>query len=344
MQKLPSFLILILGLTLLPFYQLDVYAQTANGIMDVVFIDLGSAGDSTLIIFPNGKTMLIDGGLKNGYPNVKSVLDEYNVDTINLMLATHSDRDHVNGLTELLQNGEFQVDEIWVNPIEDTGSTYQEFLTSANGINVVVATVGKKIELDNTVDAQIVSPPDYLIEADGTTATLDNSNSLVTKIVYNGVSFLFTGDATHTTEDWLIVNQGSFDSLDIDIMNGLHHGTKYANSENFIQVTTPNLVIFSANENNQYGHPHPEAIQRYENAGVRTLQTGLVGDVVIQTDGTRCSLFLDGEPEQPCYSGITIVPEFSLAVIVLVSALVPTILLSKRKTSYNYGHCDNVVF
>jgi competence protein ComEC len=117
-------------------------------------------------------------------------------------------------------------------------------------------------------------------------------------------------------------------------MNGLHHGTKYANSENFIQATTPNLVIFSANENNQYGHPHPESIQRYENTGIRTLQTGLVDDIVIQTDGTRCSLLLDGEPEQPCYSGVIVVPEFPFAVIVLVSALVPTILLSKRKTGF----------
>ena len=81
-----------------------------------MYIDLKTAGDSTLVKFPNGKTMLIDGGYKKSYPHVKPILDFHGVEVIDIMVATHPDADHINGLKELLKVGDFQVKKVCPRP------------------------------------------------------------------------------------------------------------------------------------------------------------------------------------------------------------------------------------
>ena len=127
---------------------------------------------------------------------------------------------------------------------------------------------------------------------------------------------------------WL-VNRYAADVLDVDILNAPHHGSKHASTPAFIGATTPRTVIFSTNENNQYGHPHQDAVNRY--AGADHLLRTHTGDIIIQTDGAGCSMFLNGnlEDEVACFGGIAVVPEFSHIMMIGIIAMIPVILLER---------------
>lgn len=288
------------------------YAQSTpgvdvDGLLSVTFIDLKTKGDSTLIVLPNESVILIDGGMPSAYPNIKKVLDDFKIDTIDVLVATHADQDHIAGLNSLLQNSQFTIKQVLTSPISKDTKTYQKFLqhTAYNRIN---AYAGYDIALDDSVNIQIISPPEGYRLSKATNAGLENTNSLVTLLEYGDIEFLFTGDATYVTENWLINNVHG-DDLDVDILNAPHHGSKHSSTVGFIDATSPELVIYSANVENQYGHPHADTINRYKSQGITGLHTGMVGHVLIQTDGTGCSLMLQGMLESPCFEDVISVSE-----------------------------------
>ena len=337
-MKIFSGILLFVSLVLL-LYNDNAFGQTTDNILTVIFIDLGKEGDSTLVIFPNNNTMLIDGGLKfdESFEKVKSVLEENNVRRINLMIGTHADADHIGGLARLLAEDSLyynKVDEIWTNGLPHTSDIYNEFIENIANQDTAqhrIAVAPMSTNLGNPVLVQLVSPPQEGISSNSDHATEQNSNSLITRMIYGDISFLFTADTTWTTEEWLVENNSEL--IDIDIMNAPHHGTKYASGyreTGFIEATSPELVIFSANTDNKYGHPHDEAKQRYDDADI-TLQTGVVGNIVIKTDGKRCSLILVGKPEQPCFDGVQTIPEFPLTVLSLLLAFIPILFLTRNR-------------
>ncbi len=316
----------------------DITGTEANpashdGLLSVVFVDLQTKGESILVIFPNGKTMLIDGGMPSAYPKLESVLKQHGISEIDVMIGTHADQDHIAGLTKVLDDSDFVVKQVLISYIPSSTLTYRNFLDelSDNGLQSQAVFDGHIIDVDSSVATKILSPPIGGIQ-DGPSASLANSNSLVTLLEYGNVSFLLTADATHTTELWIVQNHPN---LDIDIMNGPHHGSKHSSTDAFIDHITPQLVIFSANLNNEYGHPHQEAVNEYLSRGINHYQTGLEGNIVIKTDGSGCSLILEGQPEQPCYSGVQVVPEFPFVLTILVGSVFGVVLLSKFKRLQN---------
>lgn len=306
---------------------IEANPDSHDGLLSVVFVDLQTKGESILVIFPNGKTMLIDGGMPSSYSKLESVLKQYNVTEIDVMIGTHADQDHIAGLTKVLDDSDFIVKQVLISYVTSNTLTYQNFLAeiSDNGLQPQTVFDGHTIDIDGYVTVRIISPPTEGIP-DGTNASTSNSNALITLLEYGNVSFLLTADATHTTESWIVQNHPN---LDIDIMNGPHHGSKYSSTDEFIDHLTPQLVIFSADVDNEYGHPHQEAINEYQSRGINHYQTGLEGNIVIKTDGSRCSLILEGESEQPCYSGVQVVPEFPLVLVVLVASVFVVVLFSK---------------
>ena len=281
--------------------------------LTVVYINLETKGDSTLVMFPNGKTMLVDGGMPDAYPNVKAVLDEFGIGMIDVMLATHPDQDHVAGLNAILNDPAFEVDRILVGPTSKDTKTYTTFLSLAGDVETMYA--GDVIDLDPDVSVLVLSPPEDLIP-EGSSASLENTNSVILLITYGDMEFLFTADATYMTEAWLLDNRGEL--LDIDIMNAPHHGSKYGSTDQFILATSPEAVMFSANYGNQYGHPHDETVIRYMTHDIPFAQTA-DGNIAFQTDGTDCSVLVVELPELefPCFDGVQTVPEFGGAMLIM---------------------------
>lgn len=277
----------------------DHDAQNFDG-LTVVYIGLDTRGDSTLIILPNDKTILIDGGLAHTYTVIHDTLQDFGVSTIDTMIVTHPDSDHVGGLNALLEDDKFEVKDVLISSSPKDTKTYKKFLELAQGETISYAS--DTINLDPNVAITIISPPSESPIKAKRNASLENSNSLITLLQYGTVKFLFTADATYTTEEWLIENYPS-DTLDVDIMNAPHHGSKHASTTEFINATSPEVVIFSADHDNQYGHPDPEAIARYQSVGINHTYTTLDKNIIVQTDGAGCSITVE-DSEVACFEGV----------------------------------------
>ena len=272
-----------------------------NDVLTVTYIQLDGSGDSTLIQLPNQKVILIDGGYKEDYEkSIKPVLDQHNIDTIDLVIVTHKDQDHANGINGLLEGGAITVSSIWFSPelANNTVTTPLYEYIEQNNIPLKFPTTGEQIHLDTDVHVEILAPNQIRQFSN------DNENSIVTLLEYGDIEFLFTGDIQKRAEQWLIENTPS-DKLDIDIMNAPHHGSAVtSNTVNFITATSPELVIYSADEDNHHGHPNDDTRDRYTSSNVNQLQTGIDGHINIQTDGTKCSIVFVNGTEQACFDGV----------------------------------------
>ena len=276
-----------------------VQAQTPLDILSITYIKMGGPGDATLIQTPDGSNILVDAGdrFDSRYQEVKSVLEQNGVDTIDLAIATHGDADHIGGFNKLLQDNDYMVKEVWFIDTTKTTATVETFLALSADIRTQVS-AGQTGDFDGTV-IEVLSPP-----AQGIDSNNENANSIVSLLEYGDLEFLFTGDATEAAELWLINNVPS-NKLDIDIMNAPHHGSgTTSNTQAFITATSPELVIFSADEDNQYGHPHQSARDRYAANNISQLQTGIDGHINIQTDGTKCSILFEDGTEAACFEGV----------------------------------------
>ena len=269
-------------------------------ILEITFVDLGSAGESILLVAPEDATMLIDGGLARSYNNLKQVMNDSNVDSIDIMVATHADQDHIEGLTSVILDSDIDVEYVFLSHIAATTKTYANFIESIRSMQIPseIAYAGHTIALSDSIPIQVISPP---MQGISDSSSLRNTNTLVLYMEYGAISFLFTGDATSKTERWIVQN---IQELDIDIMNGPHHGSHHSSTELFLDHVTPQLVIFSADADNRYGHPHHDVVSRYDNRGIANYQTGIDGSIKIRTDGVGCSIILKDSDEVPCYDGI----------------------------------------
>ena len=117
---------------------------------------------------------------------------------------------------------------------------------------------------------------------------LKNSNdgSIVSRLVFNGNSFLFTGDISSKTEKVLVSKEVNLSS---DVLKVPHHGSKYSTSELFLENVNPEIAVVSVGKNS-YGHPTPESLQRLENFGIKVLRTDLDGDIEIVSDGKKIEI------------------------------------------------------
>ena len=263
-----------------------------------------------LIQLPDGTNILIDAGdrFNSRYQELKSVLEQNNITTIHLAIATHKDSDHLGGFNHLLQDVDYTINEIWFSePIANNTATVRNFYINADGLILYPKTGHTKTFGETTLEILSPNQPQQF--------DTDNANSIITLLEYDELEFLFTADATVPTEQWLIANTAS-DKLDIDIMNAPHHGGDTSSTPEFIVATSPELVIHSADVStnrddgkNRHGHPHDNVIDRYAASGISQLQTGVNGNINIQTDGTKCSVLFTNGTEIACFEGILKISE-----------------------------------
>lgn len=269
---------------------------TGTDILAITYIEHETAGDATLITTPDGKVILIDSpDTSTSRRDTHKALDEHDITTIDLMIATHKDADHIRGLNQLLTNNTFTISEIWFSqPVRNSSNTVNQFYI--NGGDRIIHPAAGHTRQFGDVFLEVLSPQ-------GTTFQNDNDNSIVTLLEYGSIEVLFTGDIKHDAEQWLVSNVDG-DKLDIDIMNAPHHGSDTSSSQIFISATSPELVIHSADDDNRYGHPHQEIVDRYAENNVAQLHTGADGDITIHTDGTKCSIIFDNGTENACFEGV----------------------------------------
>ena len=245
--------------------------------MQVHFIDVGQ-GDSILIQSPNGKNMLIDGGKKSDGDKVVAFLKSKGVSTLDVVVATHPDADHIGGLLAVLNN--FKVNQFIDSGKVHTTQTYFELLTLIDEKNIPfkVAKTGDLINLDSLIKTTVIHADEN--------ASDSNDASIVTRVVYGSVSFLLTGDADTAIEE-KIMSQGNVKST---YLKAGHHGSNTSSSAAFINAVRPAGTVLSYGKDNSYGHPHSEVVQRLNAVGSKIYSTAQSGDITITTNGTTHSV------------------------------------------------------
>jgi len=202
--------------------------------------------------------------------------------TIDLIILTHPEQDHMTGLIEVLKR--YKVENIlWTGILRET-SEFKEWerLIEEEKANIFIAKAGQKIKLSRrniNYYLDILHPFESL---EGQEFKDSNNTSIIAKLVFSQNSFLFTGDAYKSIEKKLIDIEIDLDS---DVLKIGHHGSKTSTAEEFIEKVLPEIAVISAGKDNSYHHPHPETLETLEKYGIKVFRTDINGDVKIISNG-----------------------------------------------------------
>jgi competence protein ComEC len=249
--------------------------------LKVAFLDVGQ-GDSIYIEAPNGKQMLIDGGPDAKLLSSLSKVVPFADRSIDIIIATHPDQDHIGGFPLLLDN--YKVTDIVSNgAISDSKvfSSLQQKIKE-NKIKNILARRGMKIILDEKKNIYF----DIIFPDRDITNFESNDGSIVGKLIYGKNSFMFTGDATTYTENLIGWNENN-KTLKSDILKLGHHGSRTSSSIPWLERVSPSLAIISVDKNNKYGHPHKEILKRLSDLHIPYLSTADRGNIIFESDGEK---------------------------------------------------------
>lgn len=244
--------------------------------LEIDFFDIGQ-GDAIFIQTPAHQTILIDGG-RDGLAAEKIATElPFGQRTIDLVIVTHPDLDHVGGIPAVLRR--YRVGMLFMIDATRSLPVYQELIRLAEEQHIPIrhVTAGDMVRFSSDVTMDILAPEK------GATATGDlNNSSIVGKLTYNTRSFLFTGDAEFESEDRMI---GTHAPLAVDILKIGHHGSRYSSSERFLRAVHARAGVISAGARNTYGHPHPDVLRRMADQHMNAYRTDTQGTVEMTSDG-----------------------------------------------------------
>jgi competence protein ComEC len=254
-----------------------VFSLNDNGLIKVVFFDVGQ-GDSAFIETPGQNQILIDGG-----PNA-GVLEKLGKEmpfwdrTIDLIILSHPDYDHISGLIEILKKYEVE-NVLWTGALKDSAEVAEwQKLIKEEGSNIIIAKAGQRIS-GKGLAIEILYPFE---DISGQTPKDTNQTSIVLKLSYGEKSFLFTGD-TYKSQEYDLLEKGA--DIDSDVLKVAHHGSKTSSGEEFIKAVSPEIALIPVGEGNSYGHPNQEVLDILNGYGIKILRTDENKDVMIYSDG-----------------------------------------------------------
>ncbi|SDK34727.1 ComEC/Rec2 family competence protein [Sediminibacillus albus] len=270
MRRLLAAVIIVLQVT--AFLSIQHKAAGQEGRLEVHFIDVGQ-GDSILIITPNGRTMLVDGGPPSAASKVASYLQQNGITTLDLVVATHPDIDHIGGLVKVLK--EFKVSRLVDSGKLYTTSTYFDYLEQIerHKIPVTIAKGEEDIRLDPNLSIHILNTQNAF--------KTNNQSSIALSLSYGQIDFLLMADVETTQEKKLLEQK----KLDAEILKVAHHGSDTSTSFEFLREVTPDTAILSYSINNDFGHPVNRVVDSLQLVGANVYSTAKAGDIVIASDG-----------------------------------------------------------
>ena len=260
--------------------------------LEVTVLDVGQ-GDSILVVSPKGSTLLIDGGgAFLGFPGrqehlgqdpgeeaVSVYLWSRGFQKLDAVALTHAHQDHIGGLTAVL--GNFHVSRLWLGR-ETAAPAFTRLKQVASGLHVPIEQErrGQSFLWDG-VKVDVLWPEASLGEV---APEAKNNDSLVVRLQYGDRTFLLPGDAEKQVE-YAMLAENTPGFLHADVLKVGHHGSKNSSMPEFLDVVGPQISVISAGEENPYGHPSPELLERLEERRSYILRTDEDGAVQILTDG-----------------------------------------------------------
>jgi len=244
-----------------------------------------------LIQTPDGQNILIDGGPDSQQINLElSKKLPFWDRTIDLVVCTQPQADHVTGLVEVLQR--YKVKQVLEPGVSYNSSIYREWcnFVEDKGIEYNIARAGQEIDLGSGIKMEVLNPPEGLFE--GTSHDVDN-NGAVLKLTWNKVSFLFTADIREDAEFELIGQRANLKST---VLKVAHHGSKTSTTSQFLAAVDPEVAVISVGADNTFGHPSPDVVERLiDKLGEDNVyRTDENGTIELITDGERLWLRFTG--------------------------------------------------
>lgn len=255
-------------------------ASTEGAPLTVKVLDVGQ-GDA-ILIRTRQQVALVDTGDVPARDKLVGLLKAEGISTIDKLIITHPHADHIGGAAAVFQN--FAVKQVYDSGQKTTTNLYKQYLIQINKrkIPFTVVVAGTTISLDNEVTLKVLAPARPFIG--GSEPDLNN-NSIVTRLVFGNFSMLLTGDAERKAEEKML-KQGA-GTLKSTLLKSGHHGSRTSSSVPFLQAVRPEAVLISVGAGNEYQHPHPNIIKRYNANKIKVYRTDTDGTLTVTTDGNR---------------------------------------------------------
>jgi competence protein ComEC len=266
------------------------HGSADKGKLKLTFLSVGQ-GESTLINFPNGKNMLIDGGGSPGETSwdvgeklLAPALWKMGVDRVDYMVLTHPHPDHHQGLNFVAAN--FTIGEFWEGESFPDSKEYLELMEILKRRRIPVRRINSEsapIEIGGVrIEPLAPFPGQPPVSADGFYAT--NDESLVFRLVLGQFAALFTGDIGGEIEARLAEHP---ELLCCAILKIPHHGSRYSSSLPFLKATAPKIAVVSAGYGNSFHLPSQETVEKLKMLGIRLYRTDIDGTVQAVCDGNH---------------------------------------------------------
>ena len=261
--------------------------------LEVMFLDVDQA-DATLVRFPSGRALLVDAGgtvrgtFDVGARIVAPVLWGLGIRRLDYLALTHGDPDHIGGAAAVIQD--FRPREVWIGVPVPGAKPLREVERMSDRVGAAWRVLQRGDRLVHAgVSLRLWHPPAPEWERQD----VRNDDSLVIELRYGRVSVVLPGDIGRTVEAELSLE---IPPAPLRVLKVPHHGSRTSSSAEFIAALQPRFAVVSAGRPNRFGHPAPDVVGRYQEAGVKLLHTS-DGAVSLCTDGS--SLVID----HPALSG-----------------------------------------
>ncbi len=237
--------------------------------ISVHFINVGQ-GDA-IFIDTAKDDMLIDCGNNGKGGVILDYLQDLGVQDIKYLVITHIHPDHIGGCDEILRG--IIVDKVLMDGQGDRSDSYRDVIKEIDIEELIIPETGYDSSLDSARWEVLKANID---------SNNPNENSIVIRLIYGDIGFLFTGDCDEACEDEFLD-----DDIDVEVLKVAHHGCKDGTDNDFLQKTTPEIAIIQVAAINKFGKPHQECIDRLEAAGVKIYRNDLNGNIIVKTNGNK---------------------------------------------------------
>ena len=246
---------------------------TVDSELKIYYLNVGQA--DSILIQNEGQNMLIDAGNNADGENIVEFLQSLNISKIDFLVGTHPHEDHIGGLDDIINN--FDIGTIYMPKVATTTKTFEDVLDAIQAKSLFVTTpeIGKSFNM-GSANFQILSA--------GTDEEDLNSCSIVLKLTFGNLAYLFTGDEETVNEEQMI--SSGYD-LSADVLKVAHHGSNTSTSEEFLNKVSPKIAIIMVGKENSYGHPHSEILNRLNDRNIKIYRTDTDGTILITSDGNK---------------------------------------------------------